>query len=204
MPLASASASIGPQLAAAAGSVDPVGVLAWASIGAAICSSLPGCITNFDPTKGTVMLVAAGVVLPSSGGFSTNPASAAAFGIVLAASAGSVDGVGISKWVAIGNAIVDWMGSKGCYGSSGLVGYTGPAPPANGPVTGSGQVGFTDENIGPSLAEAAGSTDAAGIAKWTAIGAVIINAIKTNGAIAPATMQNPAVGGPVVGTGLFS
>lgn len=204
MPLAAASATLGVQLAEAAGSVDAAGILAWTAIGATICGSLPGCITNFDPTKNTAMLVAAGVVLPNSGGFTTNDVSAAAFGLSLAGSAGSVDAVGVEKWVAIGTAIVDWMGTYGCYGETGLLGYAGPAPPPNGAVTGSGSVGFTDENIGPSLASAAGSEDEAGIAKWTDIGAVIIDAIKTNGAIAPAAMQNPAAGGPVVGTGTFS
>lgn len=150
------------------------------------------------------MTVAAGVVLPDSGGFVTNSVQSAAFGAALAVSAGSVDAPGIAKWLAIGNAIVDWMGSKGCYGSSGLVGYAGPAPPTNGSVTGTGAVAFTDENIGPTLAEAAGSTDDAGIEKWGDIGAAILDAIKMNGAIAPGTMQNPAVGGPVVGTGTFS
>lgn len=204
MPLSAASGTLGIELAAAAGSVDAVGVAAWTAIGATICGSLPGCITNFDPTKNTVMLVAAGVVLPESGGFTTNAATAAAFGLSLAGSAGSVDAAGITKWVAIGNAIVDWMGTYGCYGATGLLGYAGPAPPANGAVTGTGKVAFTDETIGPALATAAGSEDEAGVAKWAAIGAVIIAAIKTNGAIAPASMQNPAVGGAVVGTGTFS
>lgn len=204
MPLSAASLTLGADLAQAAGSTDPVGIAAWLAIGATICGSLPGCITNFDPTKGDVMLVAAGVIAPDTGGFTTNAVSAAAFGLSLAGSAGSVDPVGIQKWVAIGTAIVDWMGDYGCYGPSGLIAYAGPAPPPNGAVTGSGKVSFTDENIGPSLAAAAGSEDEAGIAKWTAIGAAIIDAIKTNGAIAPASMQNPAAGGAVFGTGTFS
>jgi hypothetical protein len=204
MPLAAASATLGPALAVAAGSTDPVGIAAWTLIGATICGTLPGCITSFDPTKNTVMLVTAGVVLPNSGGFVTNPVSAAAFGLSLAASSGSADAVGVAKWVNIGTAIVDWMGAYGSYGVAGLVGFPGPAPPTNGAVTGLGSVAFTNEDIGPSLAAAAGSTDEAGILKWTAIGGVILTAIKTNGAIAPGSMQNPAVGGPVVGAGSFS
>lgn len=204
MPLAAASGTLGLELAAAAGSVDLVGIVAWTAIGATICGTLPGCITNFDPTKNTVMLVAAGVVLPNSGGFTTNAVSAAAFGLSLAASAGSVDAAGIAKWVAIGTAIVDWVGTYGCYGETGLLGYAGPAPPPTGAVTGSGSVAFTNENIGPTLASAAGSEDEAGIEKWTDIGAAIIDVIKTNGAITPAAMLNPAAGGPVTGTGTFS
>lgn len=204
MALAAASATLGVTLASVAGSVDPVGIVAWTTIGTTICASLPGCVTNFDPTKNTVMLVAAGVVLPNSGGFTTNDVAGTAFGIALAASAGSVDATGIAKWTAIGRAIVDWVGSYGTYGTSGLVGYAGPAPPASNLVTGTGSVAFSDENIGPTLAEAAGSEDETGIAKWSAIGAAILSAIKTNGAIAPATMSNPAAGGPVTGTGLFS
>ena len=204
MPLAAVSGTLGAQLAVAAGSVDAAGIAAWTAIGATICGSLPGCITNFNPTKNTAMLVAVGVVLPNSGGFTTNAASAAAFGRSLAGSSGSADAVGIAKWGAIGTAIVDWMGTYGCYGTTGLIGYAGPAPPPSNAVTGIGSVAFTNENIGSALAAAAGSEDEAGIAKWRAIGAVIIAAIKTNGAIAPASMQNPAAGGAVFGTGTFS
>ena len=42
MPLASSAAIIGPKLATAAGSTDPIGIGAWASIGAVICGSPHG------------------------------------------------------------------------------------------------------------------------------------------------------------------
>lgn len=203
MPLAAAAATIGPQLAAAAGSTDPIGIGAWASIGAVICGTLPTCFTSFDATKGTPMLAVAAVIAPDTGGFVKS--SHLALGAALAAASLSLDAAGIEKWLNIAEALVSWIDVHGHYSGTGLVAYTGPAPPPNGAVTGSGGVSFDDENVGPSLAEAAGSTDEAGIAKWTAIGAVIIATIKSNGMLTPQpSMQNPAVGGPVVGTATFS
>lgn len=205
MPLAAGAATLGVALAAAAGSPDPVGIACWTSIGAAVCSGLPACFSAFDPTAGeTPMVVAAGVVAPSTGGFTKVPAGHLALGAALAAASLSVDPVGLAKWLAVAKALVDWCGSYMCYGPSGLAGYAGPAPPPAGPLTGTGKVTFLNDAVGPKLAEAAGSTDAAGIAKWTAIGAAIIASIKANGAIAPAALQNPAAGGPVTGTGTFS
>lgn len=203
MPLSAASASLGVALASAAGSVDAAGIAAWSSIGSCICSTLPGCVTSFDPTANDPMLVAAGVIVPDTGGFVTSSAQAALFGAALAVAAGSIDSTGIEKWLAIGNAIVDWMGTHGRYGG-GMLAYAGPAPPTNGSVTGTGTVSFDDEAMGGALAEAADSTDDAGIEKWTAIGSAIIAAIKDNGAIAPGSMQNPAAGGAVAGSGTFS
>lgn len=205
MPLAAATASLGAALAAAAGSPDAVGIAAWTSIGAAICGGLPACFSNFDPTGGeTPMVVAAGVVAPNTGGFTTVPGGHLPLGAALAAASLSLDAAGIAKWLAVAEALVSWCGSYMCYGPSGLVAYAGPAPPPAGPMTGTGRVAFTNRLVGPSLAEAAGSTDEVGIAKWTAIGAAIIQTIETSGQIAPAALQNPAVGGPVTGTGTFS
>lgn len=199
MPLAAASATLGVQMAAAAGSVDPPGIVAWTAIGTVIASSLPAYCSAFNPLKGTPMVSTAGVVLPGSGGLVSLDGTP--LGLLLAAASGSVDAAGITKWTNIARALVDWMGANAVYGPAGLVGYTGVG---SGPVTGSGQVQFLDENIGPPLAEAAGSTDATGIAKWMAIGAAFIAAVKTNGQIAPTSLQNPGPSGPVTGAGTFS
>lgn len=199
MPLAAASATLGTQMAVAAGSVDPPGIVAWTAIGAVIASSLPAYCSVFNPLKGTPMVSTAGVVLPGSGGLISLDGSP--MGLLLAAASGSADAAGITKWTNIARVFVDWMGANAVYGPAGLVGYTGVG---SGPVTGSGQVQFVDELIGPTLAEAAGSTDEVGIAKWTAIGAAFIAAVKTSGQIAPTALQNPSPSGPVTGTGTFS
>lgn len=199
MPLAAASATLGVQMAAAAGSVDPPGIVAWTAIGSVIATTLPTYCSAFNPLKGTPMVSTAGVVLPGSGGLVSLDGTP--LGILLAAASGSVDAAGITKWTNIARALVDWMGMNAVYGRAGLVGYTGVG---SGPVTGSGQVQFLDENIGPTLAEAAGSTDATGIAKWMAIGTAFITAVKTNGQIAPTSLQNPGPSGPVTGVGTFS
>ena len=199
MPLAAASATLGVQMAAAAGSVDPPGIVAWTAIGGVIATTLPAYCSAFNPLKGTPMVSTAGVVLPGSGGLVSIDGTP--MGLLLAAASGSVDAAGITKWTNIARALVDWMGANAVYGPAGLVGYTGLG---SGPVTGSGQLQFIDENIGPTLAEAAGSTDATGIAKWIAIGAAFIAAVKTSGQIAPTSLQNPGPSGPVTGAGTFS
>jgi hypothetical protein len=206
MALAAAAATLGIGCAAAAGSIDPVGIVAWTAIGAVFCAQLPLFCGVFDPTGGsTPMLSAAGVINPGSGGFVVLPA--APMGLLLAAAAGSVDAVGIQKWSNIATTVVNWLGSYGSYGPAGLIGYAVvPPAPQPGPVTGVGLVQFTNELIGPDLATAAGilPTDTVGVAKWTAIGAVIITAIKAFGQIAPVSMVNTAPVGPVAGAGVFT
>ncbi len=199
MSLSAGAATLGPALAASAGSTDPPGIAAWMAIGASLCAQLPLFCSVFDPTKGTPMLSAAGLINPGSGGFVSIPGGP--MGVVLAASAGSVDAAGIAKWSAIAAALVSWIGTYGCYGPAGLIGFVGPNP---GPVTGIGLVQFTNEAIGPDLAAAAGVTDATGIATWAAIGATILTTIKAFGQIAPGAMVNPGTGGPVTGLGVFS
>lgn len=203
MPLAALSGTLGTSLASAAGSSDAAGLLAWTAIGATFCASLPAHVSSFNPAGGTPC-VAAGVAVSAGGAFVT--ISGAPFGALLAASAGSLDAAGIAKWTAIGSAIVSWVGSYAQYPGTGLVGFVGVPPPATGPVTGVGNVSFANEAIGSTLAIAAGieTSDAVGVAKWTAIGAVLIGAIKSAGAIAAGSMQNPAVGGPLAGAGSFS
>jgi hypothetical protein len=201
--MAAAAATIGIGCAAAAGSIDPVGIVAWTAIGAVLCVQLPIFCGIFDPTGGTTpMISAAGVIPPGSGGFTVVPG--APMGLLLAAAAGSLDAAGLTKWSNIATTIVGWVGTHGsCAG--GLIGYAVvPPAPQPGPVTGVGLVQFDNELIGPDLAAAAGSTDAVGIAKWTAIGAVILTAIKAFGQIAPASMVNPAPVGPVAGVGVFT
>ena len=190
---------MGIQLAAAAGSVDAPGIVAWTAIGAAIAGSLPAFCSVFNPLKNTPMVSAGGLVLPGSGGLVGTDGTG--LGIALAAASLSTDAAGIVKWTNIGRTLVTFVSTNAAYGPAGLVGYTGLG---SGPVTGLGQVQFVNEIIGPSLAEAAGSTDAVGIAKWTAIGAVIINSIKAAGLITPTSLVNPGPVGPVTGAGTFS
>lgn len=200
MPLAAASATLGVQLAAAAGSVDPPGIAGWAAIGVVIATSLPSFCSSFNPLLGTPMVSAGGgIINPGSGKLVAIPG--APLGLLLAAASLSVDAAGIAKWTNVATTLVSWMGANAVYGPAGLVGFTGGG---SGSVTGNGKVQFVDENIGPSLAAAAGATDEVGIAKWTAIGAVIIAAVKTNGQIAPASLVNPGPSGPVTGAGTFT
>lgn len=199
MPLAAASATLGVQLAAAAGSTDPPGIAGWAAIGAVIASTLPAFCSVFNPLLGTPMASAAGVINPGSGHLVALPG--APLGLLLAAASLSVDAAGIAKWINVADALVSWMGTNAVYGPAGLIGFTGVG---SGAVTGTGQVQFLNENIGPSLAAAAGSTDEVGIAKWTAIGAVIITTVKTFGQIVPASLVNPGPAGAVTGAGTFT
>jgi hypothetical protein len=199
VPLAAAAATLGVDLVQAAGSADPPGIAAWAAIGATICATLPGLCSVFDPTMGTPMASAAGAINPGSGGLVALPG--APLGVALAAAAMSADAAGIQKWTAIGTALVAWMGENAVYGPAGLVGFTGLG---TGPVSGVGKVQFLDMNIGPTLAAAAGSTDAEGIARWGAIGGAVLAAVMAYGQIAPTSLQNLAPAGPVTGVGTFS
>lgn len=199
MALAAGAATLGVSLAVAAGSADAPGIAAWISIGAALCAQLPVYCGVFNPTLGTPMVSAAGVINPGSGALVALPA--APMGLVLAASAGSIDAAGIAKWTAVASVLVNWVGAYGRYGPAGLIGFVGPSP---GAVTGTGLVQFANEAIGPDLALAVGVADAVGIATWTAIGAAILTTIKASGQIAPGAMVNPGTGGPVTGLGIFS
>lgn len=150
------------------------------------------------------MAVALGVIAPDSGALQTT--SHLALGAALAAASGSVDEEGIKAWLRIAKCIVDWMGAHAAYSGVGLVAYAGPAPPPTGAVTGIGKVSFSNENIGPPLAVAAGiqPSDDAGRQRWAAIGAAILGAVKDHAEIAPGTLTNPAAGGAVAGAGTFS
>jgi hypothetical protein len=127
---ADAGASLGPLLAAAAGSVDPPGVAAWLAIGLAM-----GVWMNTNARIDPSLMVA--VV----GGPNPNPVGGAGkvtfvsqnLGLALAAAAGSADEAGAAKWLAIGSAILSHMMSSAVVSPGAMV-----SPPAGGPVTGLG------------------------------------------------------------------
>jgi hypothetical protein len=195
MALSGTGAVLGESMATAAGTTDATGQGAWKAIATSLCSQLPP-LAAFDPTGGTPLVSAAGVI-SGTGKLVMQPGSA--MGPGLAAAAGSKDQAAIDRWTAIGLALTKWMGLQGSY-QAGLVGFVAPPPPAPGPVTGTGTLTFVAP-IGDLLAPAAGilPTDTVGTTVWKAIGLALEKHLKTNLQIPPMGLTNPGPGGPVIG-----
>jgi hypothetical protein len=189
------SPTLGPSVASAAVSADAPGRAAWLAIAQAFAGWLPGA-SQFVATAGAVPLVSAAGVITGTGALVI--AGASALGPLLATAAGSTDAAGQARWAAIGAALAAAVGTA-VY-ATGLIGFvSGTAAP--GPVTGVATI--TIPNMAIDLATPAGSTDAAGIAAWSAIAIAILTHVQTNAQITP-IMTNPGTGGPVAGTGALA
>lgn len=185
---------LGPQLVVASGTTDPIGTAGWLAIAGGMCTSFLSVVVN---ATGGTPLVAVGPVITGTG--SLVPAvPGAALGVLLAASAGSVDPAGISQWIKVANALVAWVATGGINPST-LVGFVGLTP---GPVSGVAQLNIPGK---ADLATAAGiqPNDAQGKAHWDAVATAIATHLNTLALVTPA-MTNPGTGGPVVGTGTVS
>lgn len=122
-----AGAGLPAQLALAAGTIDAVGVARWAAIASAVVT----CASSW-----TVLPTA--MVAPPAGGPVTGAGTVKTLGqlgAALAVAAGSIDAVGVAKWVAIGAAIEATVEATAVALPTALV-----APPGGGPITGVGSI----------------------------------------------------------------
>ena len=128
----------------------------------------------------------------------TLAATSTALGVSLAASAGSVDPTGVLRWAAIASALGTWFPASVSFVATS---FTGTA----GAISGTTAFVFSASDLGAELAEAAQSTDAAGLAAWGRVGNAIISHCQNYGQ-ANATGLTYTPGGtglpvPVIGTG---
>lgn len=188
-------AVLGAQIVAAIQPPDPLGIAGWMAIGGVFASWSMTAIVN--PLGGTP-LIAVGPVVTGTGVLVPGPVPA--LGMGLAAASGAVaDPVAVAKWMLVAAEAAKWMLTGGVNPLT-LIAYASPIPPT-GPVSGVAQLVFSG---GPAdLATAVGATDAAGIAKWTAVATAWKTHLETLGLVQP-TMTNPGVGGPLTGTGAIS
>ena len=175
--------SQGQAFADAAGSVDAPGIAAWGGFAGVLAT----WVSTFIVIPGT--LVGASGVIGGAGiaTTSTNP------GAALAASVGSVDVVGLANWNAIGAVLIATPIMAIPSGMS--------SPPLGGPVAGVGRIFFASgSTLGDSLADAAGSVDAAGIEGWNRLADSLVNWLEEAVIFSGVGMIAPA-GGPVTGLG---
>jgi uncharacterized membrane protein YeiH len=139
-------------------------------------------------------MVAAGAVVAGSGACTVlSPALGALWGVA----SGTTDPIGLAAWLAIGAAFTSFYASNGQAQPTVFV-----ANPLGGPVTGVGTFSCPSKaGVGPLMAVAAGSLDAVGIAKWTAIGTALLSHIESNAIFLPTVLVAPPGGGPLTGTG---
>lgn len=119
--------------------------------------------------------------------------SGSALGAGMAAAAPSTDVAGIAAWAAIAEAICAHIVSS-------AVVLPGLLVAGGTTVTGTGIIVVVPGALGVTLAAAAGSLDAVGLAKWNAIALAACATASTWLALPTAFVANPA-GGPVTGTG---
>jgi len=196
MPLSGTGSALGSTLATSAGSVDAPGQAAWTAMGTTLASWI---VANCSVLPGT--MVAAGAACTGIGLLTF--AGAASLGSAIASAAGSVDAVGQAKWTDIATALVGHLGS---FGQANPVAFVVSNPTTGGPVTGVGTVTFANTAVGSSLASAAGSIDAAGIAAWTAIGTALLAHVAANAQLlaTPIGFIAPPGGGPLTGSGTIT
>lgn len=189
MALSGSLAAAGEDGADAAGSVDAAGRTAWKT-------GFFGTIATWLPAN-TIIL--SGALVSASGvisGFGLFSFSTRTLGVSLASAVGSTDAAAIANWTDIGNAILSHLETNGKAMGTGL-----SAPPLGGPVVGVGSVVCPVGSLGTSLASAAQSVDAPGIAGWNAVASVLADFIATaNFLPAPIPFVAPP-SGPIVGTG---
>jgi hypothetical protein len=188
MPLTGTDQIFGAVLAAAAGSLDPVGILKWGGISGTMATWIP-LHTLVDPTPpGGTLTASAGVI---TGYARLTFISKSTFGEQLAAAAGSVDEVGKQKWANIGAVILKHFEDYAHANPTALI-----APSGGGAVSGTGTVSFTSTSIGLNLANAAGSIDLIGTIAWEALGMATLNWFSTNATFRPTPigMVAPASG----------
>lgn len=188
-------AALGAQLVAVVQPPDPLGAVGWLAIGGVIGAW--GLQTVVNATGGSTPLVSVGPVIIGTGGLIPGPAPA--LGLGLAGASLSVDPAGLLKWLAVATELSKWMLTSGGIDPSTLVAYSNPIPPV-GPASGTAKLAFTQT---ADLPTAAGATDEAGIAKWTAVAQAIKSHLETFALVTP-TFTNNVAGGPVLGTGTVS
>lgn len=127
---ADAGSSLGVQLAAAAGSVDAVGLEKWAAIGLALGSWM-NANAQIDPTN--LVAVVGGPSPNAVTGAGGVKFASSGLGDALATAATAVDAPGIERWNDIGDAIIEHMTDLGIVAPGAMA-----SPPAGGPVTGVG------------------------------------------------------------------
>lgn len=127
---ADGGSTLGVLLAAAAGSIDPVGVAAWTRIGLALGAWM-NANAQIDPSN--LVAVVGGPNPNPLTGAGTVKFRSTALGDDLAAAASAADEAGQEKWRAIGDAIIEHMKSFGVVNVGAMV-----SPPAGGAVTGAG------------------------------------------------------------------
>lgn len=191
------AAALSPALVEAAGSTDVPGIAGWTAIGAVIATWLLTGVPT--PTLGTP-LVAVGPVVEGEGQI-VYADGGASLALPLAAASGSADPAGLAAWAAVGLALGAWMNSNAVIDPSTLVAVPGVNP---APLSGVGAVAFAGSDLGEKLAEAAGSTDDAGVERWTAVGDAIIDHMSSAAVVNVGTMQSPGPGGPVTGVGTLA
>lgn len=188
---------LGLLLVEKVGPTDPLGIAGYMAMGAPIVT---WTLANLQAVPGmNIPLIAAGAVIGGEGGFSAG--STAPLKTALAAAIGISDAAGLEKLGIVTQHYADTLVQFGKIDPSGLIAFTGPPPPPIGPVTGTGGLILDGEFR---FFEALEVTDAPGIEKWTAFGEALKEHLESSALITPAGMQNPAVGGAVIGTGTVS
>lgn len=159
-----------------------------------------------DPSIGSPLLnlKAAGAAITGIGGFSYTDVNALTNALCTAI--GLTDPVGKTKAAIVTQHYADTIAAYGKILPSGLIAFTGPAPPDPGPVTGTGKI-FLDGDF--TFYTALGLTDALSIATWTTFGNSLKLHLNTFGDVQPnlpstGTMVNPSIGGNVTGLGVLA
>lgn len=192
-------AVLGAAFVAGVQPTDPLGIAAWLAIGGSWASWTMANVSALA-TAGDVPLIAVGAAIEGDGGYVAGPSPV--LGLLLAASAGTIDPTGIAKWLIVASHYTEVFGTTATIDGGTLIAYTGPSPPGPpvGPVSGTGKVLLPEDWNFSSALEV---KDEPGIQKWEAVASALKTHITSLGLITP-TMQNPAVGGPVTGTGTLS
>lgn len=122
------------------------------------------------------------------------------FGIVIASAMGTPNAAAGAAWSSVCTVLSTWLPAN-CVVLPGLMVAAGSAVSGLGVITISGSA----SDLGMQLALAAGSppSDAAAIAKWTAIAGFIITDFTTNIKVNGSTLIAVPTGGPITGTALL-
>ncbi len=191
MPLSGTAPLLGASMALAAGSKDPLGLVAWTGVATALLGWLPANVVVLPGT-----MVAAGAAVTGLAAMTIGPPLP--LGPLLAAGAGSVDPPGIANWTAVGTAIVAHLTASMQGVPSSFV-----ANPLGGPVTGAGTLQVLPP-IMPTVPPAAGSIDAPGIVNWLVVSNAISTHLAANGVLNSLGFTSPNGGGALVGASVIT
>ena len=200
MPLSGLGVVFGPLLLGAVGGnpADGAGAKAFGGIANALGAWM---ITNVQVLPGT--MAASGASVTGKGKL-TCTGNAADLGPKLAGAAGDPSALGVKTWTANATALIAAINDTGTVDPTG---FTITSPSTGGTLGGTGKVSFTTKPPGnPTLAAAAGITDAAGVAAQNNFGNGLLGMIEGQASVLPGGLPIPLTappgGGPIAGTGV--